>query len=932
MKSDQWRQTREIFEAARQRPIDERASFLDEACGNDTDLREAVETLLKHDQPDTFLEEPAMGTGFRVHEAATSHHDEPHPASPSPINESIPGFHLIRIIGRGGDGVVYEAEQDRPHRTVAIKVLADAMADEDRRQRFAKEAETLAEIDHVAVARVLAAGELEDGRPWMAMEYVRGIPLTRWIEAHEQPLAERVSLLATIAEGVHAAHVLGIVHRDLKPGNILVTEDGAAKILDFGIARGGSTQHTLATKEGTIMGTVPWMSPEQVAGHGDIDAKSDVYALGVLLYQCISGALPYDLPHGNLAAAARIISEQQAAPIAAPRDLRTIIEHAMEKEPSRRYVDAGAFGEDLRRFLNHQPIAARPTSQWYRLRRLVQRKPLAASLVVLLLLVAGASWLVVASQTDQTRIAQETAAAETSLKQQAEYRAAIATADAAIKRGDTTAAEAALMNCNEELRHWEWGWLWNQVQTGRLEAVVHPRGDALIDNDGRVLAITEAAVTEVGSGTPLLTLPPNWSHARLAGEIDALVIDDDGNLLLIDNQESPRVLASDISASSVAALQIDSTATVIAMAITPPLDPTDPASFSAPTRIVMVDLSSGAVLLDDMLADRMLDTDAALTVSAGGRVVAACDIGSGLTVWTMDPPQSRRRIHITANPSSISLTDNGNLLAVGTAGGSTSNVWLLGTQDMAPRDDLPVISHERGVVDVSITGEGQAMASLDAGGMLRITPFRESAASWAVAAHPNQEGRQVSFSPNGAWVLTRGGDGSLKRWRASGQVADIAKWPGPIQFARFEPDGDVLTQTDGIVVRRGFPDGEVRSGPQTDTETFNELCRSARGGGYRVTGNEAGRLTVTDKAGRTIWSETVHPGRVQSVAMSSDGQRILSTGLTGAVLLHDARTGDQLAAIPPSGTFIAAVGFVDSDRSVALLALDGRLMILSSSN
>ncbi|MDP7573928.1 MAG: serine/threonine-protein kinase, partial [Phycisphaerales bacterium] len=668
------RQTREIFEAARQRPIDERASFLDEACGNDTDLREAVETLLKHDQPDTFLEEPAMGTGFRVHEAATSHHDEPHPASPSPINESIPGFHLIRIIGRGGDGVVYEAEQDRPHRTVAIKVLADAMADEDRRQRFAKEAETLAEIDHVAVARVLAAGELEDGRPWMAMEYVRGIPLTRWIEAHEQPLAERVSLLATIAEGVHAAHVLGIVHRDLKPGNILVTEDGAAKILDFGIARGGSTQHTLATKEGTIMGTVPWMSPEQVAGHGDIDAKSDVYALGVLLYQCISGALPYDLPHGNLAAAARIISEQQAAPIAAPRDLRTIIEHAMEKEPSRRYVDAGAFGEDLRRFLNHQPIAARPTSQWYRLRRLVQRKPLAASLVVLLLLVAGASWLVVASQTDQTRIAQETAAAETSLKQQAEYRAAIATADAAIKRGDTTAAEAALMNCNEELRHWEWGWLWNQVRTGRLEAVVHPRGDALIDNDGRVLAITEAAVTEVGSGTPLLTLPPNWSHARLAGEIDALVIDDDGNLLLIDNQESPRVLASDISASSVAALQIDSTATVIAMAITPPLDPTDPASFSAPTRIVMVDLSSGAVLLDDMLADRMLDTDAALTVSAGGRVVAACDIGSGLTVWTMDPPQSRRRIHITANPSSISLTDNGNLLAVGTAGGSTSNV------------------------------------------------------------------------------------------------------------------------------------------------------------------------------------------------------------------------------------------------------------------
>lgn len=916
MKSDVWRRTREIFEAARLRPTDEHASILDEACGDDADLRRAVETLLKHDQPDTFLEEPAMGTGFRVHEAATSRHDGSPLAEASPVNASIPGFRLIRIIGRGGDGVVYEAEQERPRRIVAIKVLADAMADDDRRERFAREAETLAEIDHVAVARVLAAGELDDARPWMAMEFVRGDPLTKWIETNHPPLVERISLLATIAEGVNAAHRLGIVHRDLKPGNILVTEDGSPKILDFGIARGGNTKHTMVTREGTIMGTVPWMSPEQVAGRGSIDATSDVYALGVLLYQCICGDLPYALPPGNLAAAARIIAEKRPAPISAPRDLRAILEHAMEKEPHRRYADAGEFGEDLRRFQNHQPVTARPTSHWYRLRRLVQRRPLAASLILLLLLVAAVSWIVVASQS--------------SLKQHAEYRAAIAAADAAIKRGDTQAAETALLGCNEALRHWEWGWLWNQIRTGRLASSVHPRGEAIIADDGRVLTITQTTVADASSENPLLALPPNWSHARLLQELGAVVIDEDGNLLRVGGGDPPKILASDIPASSIAAFQVDPTATVLAVAVTPPLDPMNAASFSSPTRLLVLNLDSGAVLLDDMLADRMLDTNAALAMSAGGRVVAACDIGGGLTVWTMTTPQSRRRIHITENPSSVSLTEDGELLAVGTAGGATSNVWLLGTHDLAPRDDLPVISHERGVVSVSLTNAGQAMASLDAGGMLRVTPLHESAASWTTAAHPNQAGRQVRFSPNGAWVLTRGGDGALKRWRAGGQVAIIGTWPGPIRAARFEPDGTVLIQSGDVVIRRGFPGGELLSGQQPEPDEMGDLCRMAAGGGRHVVGDADGRLHLTDEHGGEIWSKTVHADRVQSVAVSSDGRRVLSAGLSGAVLIHDAETGDQLAAIPPSGMFIAAVGFVDADQSVAMLGLDGRLMILKS--
>jgi WD40 repeat protein/predicted Ser/Thr protein kinase len=928
MKPDQWRRTREIFEAARQRPLEDHAAFLVEACGGDMELLAAVETLLKHDQSDTFLEEPAMGTGFRVDEAATSCHDGSPPASPNPINESIPGFHLIRIIGRGGDGVVYEAEQARPRRSVAIKVLADAMADEDRRQRFAREAETLAEIDHAAVARVLAAGELDDGRPWMAMEFVQGVPLTRWIESHNPSVADRVSLLATIAEGVHAAHSLDIVHRDLKPGNILVTEEGMPKILDFGIARGGSTQHTLVTKEGTIMGTVPWMSPEQVSGRGSIDATSDVYALGVLLYQCMCGSLPYELPPDNLAAAAHIISEQRPVPISAPKDLRTIIEHAMEKEPRRRYADAGEFAEDLRHFHNHEPITARPTSQWYRFRRLVRRRPLAASLVLLVLTLAGLSWLIIANQTDQTRMAREAAASESTLKERAQYRAAIAAADAAMKRGDTDAAANTLLGCNEDLRHWEWGWLWNQVRTGTLRTAAHPRGDATIDDAGQVIAMTDRGVVDADTGALSFDLPSHWSRGRLLDDHTAAIVNGDGQLILITRNASPRVIASDLPTTSIAAMQTDATGTTAAIAITPPLDPMDPGSFSTPTRILMLDVGSGEVLLDDMLADRMLDTTAALAVSAGGRVVAACDIGGGLTIWTRDAPQSKRRIHISQTPSSVALSGNGDLLAVGTAGGGTSNAWILGTHDLAARNDLPVISHERGIIDIVLADDGSSMASLDAGGMLRVTPLTETGSSWTAAAHPTQAGRTVRFSPGGRWVLTHGSDGSLKRWRTAGKIAEFAAWPGPIQFARFEPDGTVLAQTGDRVLRRSFPSGEVGAEwIQTDLP-FADLCLQASGNGSRVVGDASGGMTVTDDHGQILWSKLIHPGPVQSVAMSSDGQRILSTSVTGAVLVHDAQTGEQLAAIPPIGAFIAAVGFVESDRSVALLALDGRVLVL----
>jgi non-specific serine/threonine protein kinase/serine/threonine-protein kinase len=299
-------------------------------------------------------------------------------------------------------GTVYAAEQEQPHRSIALKVIRAGHASAERIQRFAREAEVLGRLQHPGIAQVYEAGTAqtpEGPQPFFAMELVQGRPLTDQAREAGLNLRERLELFVRVCEAVHYAHQRGVIHRDLKPANILVDETGQPKILDFGVARltDADVNVTRQTSMGEIVGTLQYMSPEQVnADPLEIDTRSDVYSLGVILYELVSDRVPYDLSAAAVYEALRIILSDDPAPLGSidrgwRGDVETIVAKALEKEKVRRYGSAMELASDVRHFLSHEPIAARPASVSYQLGRFARRNRALVTgvAVAMLLLVLG---------------------------------------------------------------------------------------------------------------------------------------------------------------------------------------------------------------------------------------------------------------------------------------------------------------------------------------------------------------------------------------------------------------------------------------------------------------------------------------------------------------------------------------------------------------
>ncbi len=302
----------------------------------------------------------------------------------------------------GGMGVVYLAAQEHPRRTVALKLLRPGSCTAEALRRFEHEADTLGRLRHPGIAQIYDAGTADTGsgpQPYFAMEWVDGVSLTRYVVEHGLNPRDRIALLACVCDAVEHAHQKGVIHRDLKPGNILVGADQRPRILDFGVARVTDRDvqmTTLHTHTGELLGTVPYMSPEQVSGDPhEIDTRSDVYALGVIGYELLTGRLPYDLEHKPIFEAVRIIHDETPVPLSSISrvlrgDLETIVAKALEKDPTRRYQTANDLASDIRRYLTDEPIVARPPSATYQLRKLVSRHKVVSALVAAIsLLVTG---------------------------------------------------------------------------------------------------------------------------------------------------------------------------------------------------------------------------------------------------------------------------------------------------------------------------------------------------------------------------------------------------------------------------------------------------------------------------------------------------------------------------------------------------------------
>ncbi|MEY2499008.1 MAG: eukaryotic-like serine/threonine-protein kinase [Verrucomicrobiota bacterium] len=400
--SERWLRVKELFEGAADLTPNERATFLSKECDGDTALRREVESLLDSDaQTDGFIEQPVL--------------EMPRDLFPERPEDSLVGhqfgaYQIIREIGRGGLGAVYLAARadDEYRKEVAIKLVRRGLDTEDILRRFRNERQILAQLDHPNIARLMDGGTTADGLPYFVMEYVNGQPITAYCEAHTLNPTEKLNLFRKVCAAVTFAHQNLVIHRDLKPSNILVAVDGEPKLLDFGIAKllGPEEEALAPTMAGQRVMTPEYASPEQVKGER-ITTASDVYSLGVLLYELLTGRRPYRLKTRAAEEIARAITDQEPArpstaiagvedskfPIRNSRflkgDLDNIVLMAMRKEPARRYTSVGQFSEDVRRHLAGLPVLARKDTVSYRASKFVNRHRIgvaAAALVVLSLL------------------------------------------------------------------------------------------------------------------------------------------------------------------------------------------------------------------------------------------------------------------------------------------------------------------------------------------------------------------------------------------------------------------------------------------------------------------------------------------------------------------------------------------------------------------
>ncbi|MBZ5625484.1 MAG: protein kinase [Acidobacteriia bacterium] len=653
MNPERWQRIREVFHDAWALSPEERPPYLCQACGADTELRAEVEALLEYESsPADLLSKP-------LHEVAANL--IPHGAQPA-MGRKVGAYRLVREIGRGGMGTVYEAVRDDEqfHQRVAIKLLRAEIGSEDFDRRFRQERQILAVLSHTNIAKLLDGGITEDGQPFFVMEYVDGLPIEEYCRSRQLSITQRLKLFQQVCSAVHYAHQNLVVHRDLKPSNILVTDEGTIKLLDFGIAKllhpDGTEESAPVTRTGLFLMTPEYASPEQVRGL-TVTTATDVYSLGVILYELLTGSPPYRLKSRLLHELGRIVCEEEPAKPSttivdkavtetgersAERlrrrlsgDLDNIVLMALRKEPHRRYPSVDKFADDIEKHLNQLPVAACADTWSYRAAKFLRRNHIGAGVagVVALSLIAG-----VITTTWQARIAERN-------RRDAVGRQLAAQSERLLAGGDPSlatllAVEASRhltsLETDQALRHALRVLPRNKVivrrKTKIVSMAISPDGHWLAEagEDG-VLAVHDAqsgelTITEkLGAAAEALAFDPASRRLGAGGA--------DGSVLILDmTQPSARIVK-----------KFEGAATAIAF------DPTGTMAVIATANTKLVLARSADLTEQNRLDARGLVLAEALAFSPDGKWIAAGSSDGYLYVWEARTGTEHLRLTVAAS-------------------------------------------------------------------------------------------------------------------------------------------------------------------------------------------------------------------------------------------------------------------------------------------
>jgi WD40 repeat protein/tetratricopeptide (TPR) repeat protein/serine/threonine protein kinase len=921
---------RDIFDAALAiDDPDRRAAYLDQACAGTPGLREHILGLLEMDRRlGSFLETPAPGP------AAT--------LAQEPPGAAVGPYRLLQPLGEGGMGTVYLAEQRQPvQRQVALKVIRPGLGGGQVLARFEAERQALALMDHPNIARVLDAATTEGGQPYFVMELVRGVPITRYCDEHRLTLKERLGLFIPVCQAVQHAHQKGVIHRDLKPSNVLVAlYDGKAmpKVIDFGVAKATGprlTDKTLFTEFGQVVGTPEYMSPEQAElDQLDIDTRSDIYSLGVLLYELLTGTTPL-APKGLreaplLEVLRRLREEEPPKPsarlgtavdlpaIAArrgvePRQLRGLVRgeldwivmRCLEKDRNRRYETANGLARDLERYLHDEPVAAGPPGAGYRLRKFVRRHkaPVLAAALVLLSLVAGVAgvtwkWREADSLGGQARRAEAAAVQKThdeeAAKEQAQqvsrelqktlYEQAIALAHHEWQNGNPGRAEQLLADCRPEYRGWEWHYLHRLCHSDRLTLAAHadPLHHVAFSPDGRLIAAAagwyekekpgEVMVWDAGTGKELFTLQ---GHTRL---VRSVVFSPDGKLLASAGLD-PAVRVWDVSTRRQTACYPGRGGWITCVAFSP-----------------------------------------------DGTRLAAAD-GKWLRVW--DVPAGQETVAVSTpshNVRSIAFSPDGRQIAGGCAKPALVKLWDARTG----KEIRTFEGHTAELSGVAFSPDGRRLASCGWDQKIKVWDVAGGKELYTIHRHSDVV-TQVSFSPDGRFVASASWDGTVRLWQGGGAEAGTFRGhTGQVNSLAFSPDGerlasagsdhqvrvwDVMTEQEG---RRLHVPGAHPYGLAFSAD--GKLLAAADGNIY-VDPRKAVAVYDT-RTGLRVGTLAGHAGRVTGVAFSPCGPQVASSSTDHTVKVWDAATGRLLHTLRGHAGDVTGVAFSRDGRRLASSSAD----------